>query len=148
MTAVENKIPNVSNLIKKTDYDTKAGEIEKKLTDHKHDEYNITTPEFNKSKLAQANLVTKTGFDNELSSLNRKTLLNKTRQLLNEKELGYFMGKSHFNEDGTQNWLVFQPMQRYFKTFGKISILSWKSKGLSNESIKAPTTSIKCLILH
>ena len=27
----------------------------------------------------------------------------------------YFIGKSHFEEDGTQNYLVFQPMYRYFK---------------------------------
>ena len=44
------KIPDVSNLVKKkkkTDYDTKIREIEKKVTDHDHDKY-ITTPEFNK----------------------------------------------------------------------------------------------------
>ena len=34
-------------MVKKTDYDTKITEIEKKLTDHKHDKY-ITTLEFNK----------------------------------------------------------------------------------------------------
>ena len=85
LTAVENKIPSVSNLIKKTDYDTKVGGIEKKLTDHKHDEY-ITTPEFNNLKLAQADLVTKTDFNNKLTSLNRKIVTNKTRYLLNEKE--------------------------------------------------------------
>ena len=45
-TAVENKIPNVSNLVKKVDHDTRITEIEKKLTDHDHDKY-ITTPEFN-----------------------------------------------------------------------------------------------------
>ena len=27
----------------------------------------------------------------------------------------YFRGKSHFEEDGRQNYLVFQPMYRYFK---------------------------------
>ena len=32
---------------KKTDYNTKIDEIEKKITDHGHDKY-ITTPEFNK----------------------------------------------------------------------------------------------------
>ena len=71
MTAVENKIPNVSNLVRKTDYDIKVGKIEKKLTDHKHDEY-ITITEFNKIKLAQADLVTKTDFDNKLTSLIEK----------------------------------------------------------------------------
>ena len=76
MTAVENKIPSITNLVKKTNYDTKVGEIEKELTDHKHDEY-ITAPEFNKIKLAQADLVTKTDFNNKLTSINRKMFLIK-----------------------------------------------------------------------
>ena len=58
-------LPNVTNLVEKTDYNTKTNEIEKKITDHNHDKY-ITTPEFNKltgenffARLAQANLATK-----------------------------------------------------------------------------------------
>ena len=55
---------------------------------------------------------------------------------------GYFIGKSHFEEDGTQNYLVFQPMYRYFKMITNTDyISSWKSKGLSAETIKPPTTS-------
>ena len=129
LTAVENKIPNISSLVKKTDYNTKITEIEKKLTDHNHDKY-ITTPEFNtlaadvfNARLAQANLITKTDFDAKLSSLNRKITTNKTKHLLVENELKklktfdsiYFRGKSHFEEDGTQNYLVFQPIQRFLK---------------------------------
>ena len=54
----------------------------------------------------------------------------------------YFIGKSHFGEDDTQNYLVFQPMYRYFKVITNTDyISSWKSKGLSAESIKLPTTS-------
>ena len=56
----------------------------------------------------------------------------------------YFIGKSHFDEDGTQNYLVFQPIIRYFKVntiTNSDYISSWKSKGLSAESIKPPTTS-------
>ena len=45
MSAVENKIPDVSSLVKKTICDTKISELEKKLTDHNHNKY-ITTPEF------------------------------------------------------------------------------------------------------
>ena len=54
----------------------------------------------------------------------------------------YFRGKTHFEDDDAQNWLVFQPIQRYFKraSANDSNILSWKYKGLSNESIKAPTT--------
>ena len=54
----------------------------------------------------------------------------------------YFIGKSHFNEDGSQNYLVFQSMYRYFKIITNTDyISSWKCKGLSAESIKPPTTS-------
>ena len=69
LNAVENKIPSVSSLVEKVDYNTKISELEKKLTDHNHDKY-ITTPEFNtlaasvfNARLAQANLITKTDFD-------------------------------------------------------------------------------------
>ena len=47
LTAVENKISDVSTLVKKTDYNTKISEIEKKVTDHDHDKY-ITTLDFDK----------------------------------------------------------------------------------------------------
>ena len=52
----------------------------------------------------------------------------------------YFIGKSHFEEDGTQNYLVFQPINRYFKIGNSDYVLSWKSKGLSAESITPPST--------
>ena len=87
-----------------------------------------------------------------LSNLNRKTTRNKTKHLLVENELNklktfdseYFIGKSHFEEDGVQNYLVFQPIIRYFKVNTITNtdyVSSWKSKGLSAESIKPPTTS-------
>ena len=51
-------------------------------------------------------------------------------------------GKSHFESDGTQNYLTFQPMYRYFKVIVNAKNISeWKSKGLSDESIKPPSTS-------
>ena len=78
--------------LKKTDYDVKIIEIEKKLTDHNHDRY-ITTPEFNtlaadvfNERLAQAKLISKTDFDAKLSSLNRKVTTNKSKHLLVENE--------------------------------------------------------------
>ena len=45
LTAVENKITTVSNLVKKTNYNTKINDIEKKISDPDHDKY-ITTPKF------------------------------------------------------------------------------------------------------
>ena len=54
----------------------------------------------------------------------------------------YFIGKSHFEEDGTQNYLVFQPLNKYFKVIANTYYFSsWKSKGLSAETIKPPATS-------
>ena len=54
----------------------------------------------------------------------------------------YFIGKSHFEEDGTQNYLVFQPLNKYYKVITNTDhFSSWKSKGLPAESIKPPTTS-------
>ena len=44
--------------------------------------------------------------------------------------------------DGFQAYLIFQPVYKYFKTITNTNyISSWKSKGLSAESIKPPTTS-------
>ena len=130
--------------------------MEKKLTDHNHDKY-ITTPEFNaladdvfNARLAQANLITKTDFDTKLSSLNRKITANKTKHLLVGNELkklktsdsNYFRGKSHFEEDGTQNYLVLQPMNRYFKIVAGVGygchIYYWKSKALSEQAFIQP----------
>ena len=76
LTTVENKIPGISNLVKKTDYNTKITDIENKLNNHNYDNY-IDTSEFNKLaadvfRISQANLITKTNFDAKLSSLNRK----------------------------------------------------------------------------
>ena len=54
----------------------------------------------------------------------------------------YFTGESHFEEDGTQNYLVFQPLNKYFKLItNALSILSWQSKGISTEKINPPITS-------
>ena len=87
--------------------------------------------------------MTKTDFHTKLQSLNKKINSNKTKHLLVENELkklnkidaAYFRDKNYFDGDGTQNYLVFQPMHKYFKiednNNNEISL--WKSKGLSNE---------------
>ena len=85
-----------------------------------------------------------------MSSLNRKITQHKTKHLLVENELNklktfdssYFIGKSHSEEDGTQNYLLFQLINKYFKVITNTDyVSSWKSKGLSPESIKSPATS-------
>ena len=93
LTAVENKIPNVSNLVKETGYNTKINKIEKKISHHDHDKY-ITTPEFIKltsenfaAKLAKANSankndiavsVKKTDSDEKLKIKKKKVTSSKT----------------------------------------------------------------------
>ena len=59
----------------------------------------------------------------------------------------YFIEKSHFGEDGTQNYLVVQPIYRYFILITNASnILSWCSKGLSNENFGPPNTNFSSSI--
>ena len=108
-------------LLKKQTITQKLLKLKKKLTNHNHDKY-FDTSEFTKladdafnARLAQVNLITKTDFDATLSYLHRNITQNKSRHLLVENELnksktfdsGYFIGKSHFGEYGTQNYLVF-----------------------------------------
>ena len=108
MTAVENKIPSISSLVEKTDYDTKVGEIE-----------------------------------NRMISLNRKIVSNKTKDISIENELkklktfdlSSFRGKNYFDEDGNQNYYIFQPISKYLKVAHVNDItyvLSWKSRGLND----------------
>ena len=93
VTAVENKIPSGSNLVKKIDYNTKNNEIEKKIIDYNHDKF-ITTPEFNRFtkeifdlKLKRANLASKSDIDN---------FVNKTDFDTNLK--GITLNKNKLNE--------------------------------------------------
>ena len=120
LTSVENKIPSVNNLVKKTDYNA-------------------------------ANLVKKTDFDIKMSSLNRKIVSNKANYIVIENKLKklkafdscYYNG-NYFDEDGIQNYLVFQSILKYF-TLNSSWIRKWKSKGLSNESLGVVSTSSNIL---
>ena len=111
----------VALLKKKQIITLKLHKLKIKLNNHNHDKY-IDTQEFNKlaadvfnARLSQANLVTKTDFDDKLSNLNRKIISNKTKHVLVENEFkklktidsSHFIGKNYFEEDGTQNYLVF-----------------------------------------
>ena len=82
-----------------------------------------------------------------MKKISDRVTSNKTKHLLVENELkkletfdlSYFKGKIHFEEGGTQHYLVFQPIQRYFKSIAGAGsgnyIYFWKSKGLSDERI-------------
>ena len=86
------KIKNVVLVIqsKKTDYNTTINDIEKKITDHNHDEY-ITTPEFNKltaenfaAILKQVNLASKSDFVNKTDFDNQVKNVTSNKNELNE----------------------------------------------------------------
>ena len=89
----EDKIPDITNLATKT------------LTLHKLAVENFAT------RLAQANLVTKTNFDEKLKNLTKNINSNKTKHLIVENDFKkletfdsiYFRGKNYFEDDGTQN---------------------------------------------
>ena len=116
------KIPDTSSLVTKTVLNTKISEVENKILSH--DKY-ITTTEFNKltaenfaARLKQANLVTKTGFGNKLTSFNKRITWNKTKHLKVQKKFNglmindytFFLDTIYFTtNDGSQNTLVDQP---------------------------------------
>ena len=130
------------------------------MNNHNHDKY-ITTPEFINlaacvfnARLSEVNFVSETIFDNTASSLDSKTAENKTKSKSIENEfkklktldLSYFIGKNYFEEDGIRNYLVFQPLNKYF-IINKKYISSWKSKGISDETITPYATSDNSLTL-
>ena len=122
ISEVENKIRNSSDLETTTVWNSKISEVENKISNH--DKY-IITPEYNKvtaenftAILKQASLVTKTNFDKELTSFNRKITWDRTKYLEFQKKLNnlitkvynFFLGRIYFtSNDGSQNAFVYQP---------------------------------------
>ena len=113
-------------MIKKSDYDTKIREIENNY---------VSNTRFD-SKLAQANVIAKRNFDTRVIEIEKNI---KKLQTFNSS---YFRNKNYFDEDGTRNYLVFLLIGRYFRLIAnKKYISSWKSKGLSDETITLYATS-------
>ena len=130
LTNLFNTVPDSTNLILKSDYDTKIAEIESK---------HVSNTVFD-SKLAQANVITKRSFDAKIIELENNI------KKLQTFDSSYFRGKSYFEENGAQNYLVFQPIIRYFRIIANTKyISSWKSKGLSDEAITPYATSDESL---
>ena len=96
-------------------------------------------------------LIRKPEFDFKLTGVSDTVTKNKTKHLLIENELKklqkfdavYFRGKSHFEEDGRQNYLVFQPIYRYFRRIIGVGsdnyIYFWKFISLSDERLNCNT---------
>ena len=57
------------------------------------------------------------GLDKKLATLATKADLKAEQDKIVKRQafaLSYFRGKRHFEDDGTQNYLVFVPIYRYF----------------------------------
>ena len=116
ISEVRNKIPDTSGLVTTNILNTKISKVQNKIPNHY--KY-ITTPEFNKlaaesfaARLKQANLGTRTDFDNKLINITKKTTSNKTKRAEAEKKIsgltnkvaqisekGYYflLGRMYFN---------------------------------------------------
>ena len=99
ISEVANKIPDTSSLVTTTILNAKNSKFENKIPNY--DEY-IRTPEFNKltaqsiaERLKQTNLVTKTDFDNKLTSFNKRVTLNSTKHLEVQKKLNSLITKDY-----------------------------------------------------
>ena len=69
-------------------------------------------------------------------------LVEKELNKLKTFDSSYFIGKSHFEVYDVQKYLVFQPLNKYFKVLASTNYVSSRqSKGLPEETIKLPTTS-------
>ena len=127
LTAVENKIPDVNNLVKKTkkkekktDYDAEILDIKSKYFSTAN--YNKFTSEKPDLKIKQkkvvsrfdiAGLINNTDLDKEVATLATKAKLKAKQDKIKKLQAfnsNYFRGKSHFEDDGTRNYLAFQPM--------------------------------------
>ena len=98
---------------------------------------------------AQTYLIRKPEFDFKLKGISDRVTKNKTNHLLDENGIKklqkvdavYFRGKSHFEEDGTQNYLFLQPIYRYFRRIigdgsGNYRYF-WKSISLPDERLNS-----------
>ena len=113
----------------------------------------MATDVFNERLAAQTYLIRKLEFDFKLDDISDRVTKNKPKHLLVENELkklknldaAYFRGRSHFEEDGTGSYLVFQPIYRYYRRIVGVGrgnyIYFWKSIGLSDERLNSNTAS-------
>ena len=136
LTTVENKIPDTTNLATKTTLiiaENKIPDISNLATKTALNTVENKIPDIN-------SLIKKSDYNTKITGI------EKNIEKLQAYDLSYFKGKQYFDEgSGQQNYLVYLPMGKYFKLSSVVGVidrvLSWQSKGISNESFKPPTTS-------
>ena len=137
MAEVESKICDITNLATKAALKTKATEIENKICDTTGF---ITTPEFN--RLTKLNFNAR--MEEEVESLASKGQVDTALDIADTNrgknfkkfDLSYFNGRKHFGNDGSQHYLILQPISNTFRmvTGDTVTVIEWKSKGLPCEN--------------
>ena len=114
---VDNKIPNLSSLVKKTDYDAKISDIQGKY--FTTSDYNKFTGDIFDAKIKQKELVNKSDICNLVKNSDLNTILATlaTKTELKEEpdkivrlqtfDLSYFIGKIFYVEEDFQHMLFF-----------------------------------------
>ena len=152
ISEIENKIANTSSLMTKTVFNTKISEVVNKTLDLA--KY-ISTREFNKlraenftARLKQADLESKTDFDNKLTSFNKQITSNKTKHLKVQKKLNslitkdynFLLGRIYFaTNDRSENTFIYEPTtdtSELKKYKGTDYVLSWKSNRIYISKLK------------
>ena len=123
LTADENKIPDGSGLVKKTDFKTKITEVEGKIPSISGLATNSALTIVENKIPNVTSLVTKTDFDAKLKAISDRDTKNKSKDLILDNELkklkafdlSYFKGKNYFEESSTLIYLILQPIDKCFK---------------------------------
>ena len=153
LTVVENKIPSVSNLVKKIDITQKLVKLKIKLLltmimINIIQLKNLTSINFT-ARLKQAKLASKndianfvkktvTSNKNELNEPSKKVKAMSTKGLMKDliSKLILLNGAKYFSLGIFQNYLLYISAKKYIKYFsGTTRIELWKSSGMSEEKI-------------
>ena len=120
ITFTENKIPNVSDLVKKVDYDSEIKDIKNKY--FTTSDYNKFTSTILDEKITAKNLVNEFGLNEKIKILITKEEIKKlaTKAELKAEQdkliklqtyhLSFFIGQSYLVNDGAQLYLTTQPL--------------------------------------
>ena len=132
---------NISDLVKKTDYDAKISHVQTKY--FTKSDYDIVTGKTVNAQIKEKGLVINNfELDKKIVTLAIKAKLKAEQyNLMNVQvfDSSYCRGKTHFKVDSMQTYLVFQSDYRYFKNIANSNYIStWTSKRLSYQSIKTP----------
>ena len=143
------QIITLKYLVKRTDYNAKILDIEAKS--FSSSDYNQFKGEIRDANIKEKGLVgkfdiswfkNKSNLDKKITTLAIKVELEAEEDKITRLKVfafRCFRGKSHFEDDETQNYLALQPVYNYFKAIANGNkVTAQKPMELSGESIKHP----------